>query len=63
MFLIYADPGMGGESELQRTFFDAAREPKQMWKVRGSAHTGGLDAQPAEYERRVTGFLDRALLG
>ena len=26
-------------------------------------HTGGLEAQPAEYERRVVEFFDAALLG
>jgi hypothetical protein len=26
-------------------------------------HTGGLATHPVEYERRVVGFLDRALLG
>ncbi|HUP32047.1 MAG TPA: prolyl oligopeptidase family serine peptidase [Gaiellaceae bacterium] len=62
VFLIYADPGMGGESESQADFFAAAGEPKQLWKVPGSAHTGGIEAQPAEFERRVIGFLDRALL-
>jgi hypothetical protein len=40
----------------------AAGEPKAIWKVPGSGHTGGLDARPAEYERRVIGFFDRALL-
>jgi hypothetical protein len=33
-----------------------------MWKVPGSGHTGGLEAQPAEFERRVVAFLDAALL-
>jgi len=62
VFLIYAEPGMGGESESQEDYFAAAGEPKQLWKVPGSAHTGGIEAQPAEFERRVIGFLDRALL-
>jgi hypothetical protein len=26
-------------------------------------HIGGIDARPEEYERRVTAFFDRALLG
>jgi hypothetical protein len=30
--------------------------------VPGSRHTGGLRASPAEYERRVVGFFDDALL-
>jgi hypothetical protein len=30
--------------------------------VPGSRHTGGLEAEPAEYERRVIAFFDDALL-
>ena len=62
VFLIYAAPGMGGEDVRQPKYFAAAGEPKQLWKVPGAEHTGGIDARPAEYERRVIGFLDRALL-
>jgi uncharacterized protein len=62
VFLIYADPGSGGENTRQPDYYAAAGSPKAIWKVPGSAHTGGLDAQPAEYERRVVGFFDRALL-
>jgi dienelactone hydrolase len=63
VFLIYADPGLGGESSRQPGYFEAAGEPKAIWKVPGSKHTGGIEAQPAEYERRVIAFFDRALLG
>jgi uncharacterized protein len=63
VFLIHADPGMGGEVERQPTYYAAAGEPKQLWQVPGAEHTGGLKAQPAEYERRVVDFYDRALLG
>ena len=63
VFLIYAEPGMGGEDYRQPQYYAAAGEPKQMWKVPGASHTGGIDAQPAEFERRVIEFLDRALLG
>ena len=63
VFLIYADPGQGGEKQRQPGYYAAAGEPKQMWKVPGASHTGGIDAQPAEFERRVIGFLDDALLG
>lgn len=62
-FLIWADPGSGGEDVRQPKYYAAARQPKQIWKVPGSGHAGGLEAQPAEYERRVVGFFDRALLG
>ena len=57
-----ADPGMGGEKVRQPKYFAAAGEPKAIWNVDGSDHTGGLDARPAEYERRVVAFFDRSLL-
>lgn len=63
VFLIYADPGQGGESVRQPKYFAAAGEPKEIWKIPGAGHTGGLEAQPAEYERRVIAFFDDALLG
>jgi hypothetical protein len=62
VFLIYADPGQGGESVRQPKYFASAGEPKAIWKVPGSRHTGGLEAEPAEYERRVIAFFDDALL-
>ena len=61
VFLIYADPGIGGESTRQSKYYAAAGRPKAIWKVAGSKHTGGIKAQPAEYERRVIAFLDKAL--
>ena len=61
VFLIYADPGMGGETVRQPKYFAAAGEPKSIWLVPGAEHTGGIDVAPAEYERRVAGFFDEAL--
>jgi uncharacterized protein len=63
VLLIYAEPGSGGEEIRQPKYFAAAGEPKEIWKVPGSSHTGGIDARPAEYERRVVEFFDAALLG
>ena len=63
LLLIYAVPGQGGEAELTETYYEAAGEPKDIWLVPGSGHTGGIEAQPAEYERRVIEFFDGALLG
>jgi uncharacterized protein len=62
VLLIYADPGQGGESVRQPKYYAAAGEPKEIWKVPGAGHTGGLEAQPTEYERRVIAFFDHALL-
>jgi pimeloyl-ACP methyl ester carboxylesterase len=33
----------------------------RQWTVPGAGHTAGLRTHPAEYERRTTAFLDRAL--
>jgi len=62
VMLIYADPGMGGESTRQPLYYTAAGEPKAIWRVPGANHTGGIEAQPLEYERRVVAFFDGALL-
>lgn len=59
VFLIYAAQPQGGE-QLSAEYFEVAREPKQLWRT-DSGHTGGYDADPAEYERRVVQFLDDAL--
>jgi fermentation-respiration switch protein FrsA (DUF1100 family) len=62
VFFIYAVPGQGGEAELSEVFHEAAREPKEIWLVPDASHTGGIEAEPEEYERRVVGFFDDALL-
>lgn len=41
----------------------AAPADVQLWVVDGADHTGGLHSQPAEWDRRVTTFLDAALGG
>jgi uncharacterized protein len=60
LFLIYSGHPVGGE-ELNTTFYAAAGEPKTLWKIADAGHTGGLDAHPEQYERRVIAFFDRAL--
>lgn len=61
VFFIHATPGQGGEN-LTPTYYEAASQPKQLWAAEGG-HTGAIDAEPQEYERRVVGFFDDALLG
>jgi fermentation-respiration switch protein FrsA (DUF1100 family) len=41
-------------------YYAAARAPKEQWLVPRGGHTDGIDVMPAEYERRVVGFFDRA---
>jgi hypothetical protein len=60
VFFIHAERGAGGEDN-NPDYYEAARQPKQMWKI-ATSHTHGLSARPQEYERRVIGFFDRALL-
>ena len=59
VFLIYAEGGQGGE-KLSADYHEVAGEPKQLWKT-DSSHTGGYDAAPKEYERRVVRFFDQWL--
>jgi pimeloyl-ACP methyl ester carboxylesterase len=41
--------------------YAAAGANKEWWLVPEAEHGGCFAAEPAEYERRVVGFLDRAL--
>lgn len=59
VFFIYAERGAGGE-ENNPDYYDAARGPKQIWRIE-TTHTHGLTDRPNEYERRVVRFFDRAL--
>ena len=61
VFLIFATKGQGGE-QLGADYYRAAREPKVLWEIPEAGHTGGIEARPKEYEQRVIGFFDRALL-
>ena len=63
VFFVYGERGQGGtETKPNHGFYDAAREPKQIWEVPGGQHVAGITTKPKEYERRVVGFFDRALL-
>jgi len=59
--MLIADPDSGHGEELNRGYLRAAHEPKALWEVTGAGHVGAVTAHPAEYERRVVGFFDRAL--
>jgi fermentation-respiration switch protein FrsA (DUF1100 family) len=59
--LLIAAPKLGVGEELNRGYAAAAGEPTTLWEIPESRHTGGIEARPAEYERRVVGFFDGAL--
>ena len=63
LFLIYGEHGQSGsERKPNRLFYEAANAPKAIWEVPDAQHVAGITTRPREYERRVIGFLDRALL-
>ena len=53
----------GNPDEVLNEVYDrAAGRASERWVAKGG-HTGALAAAPTEYEQRVVGFFDRALLG
>ena len=63
VFFVYGEEAQGGtETVPNNGFHAAAREPKQIWEVPNGQHVAGITTQPKEYERRVIGFFDDALL-
>jgi hypothetical protein len=61
VFFIYSAHGQGGE-ELSQDFYQSAGKPKSVWEVPVGGHVGGAEALPRQYERKIIGFFDRALL-
>ena len=49
------------EIPTNRAYRDSGGPTTQLWELPDAGHTGGLRTHPAEYERRTTAFLDRAL--
>ncbi|HEU4449493.1 MAG TPA: alpha/beta fold hydrolase [Gaiellaceae bacterium] len=63
LLLVAAGEGVGGEQEMNRLLAREAGPSAELWELPGIAHTKGLAERPGEYEERVVGFLDDALLG
>ena len=61
-FFVYGENGQPVEQPANDAFYAEARGPKEVWEVPGSGHMKGIEAQPAEYERRLVAFFDRHLL-
>jgi dienelactone hydrolase len=60
--LLIAAPEKGVGEKLNRGYARAAGDSATLWEIPESTHVGGMAARPAEYERRVVGFLNEALL-
>lgn len=61
-FLLIAGGEVHDEPDAAAFIRDAAPDRVNVWTVAGSAHTGGLDTAPAEWESHVIDFLDEHLL-
>jgi fermentation-respiration switch protein FrsA (DUF1100 family) len=62
LFVIWA-PNGGNIEHMSKEYFRLANSSsKQIWAMPTAKHVGGIRDQPKEYERRVVGFFDDALL-
>ncbi len=59
--LLIAGGGDPNEIPTNRSYRDAGGPTVELWELPDTGHTAGLRTHPAEYERRTTSFLDRAL--
>jgi alpha-beta hydrolase superfamily lysophospholipase len=61
--VLLIDGGRGNADErMNGVYQEAGGTTVSRWTIPEAGHTGGLSAAPDEYERRVIGFLDAALL-
>lgn len=60
--LLIACGSLPGEIDMNIIYAEAAREPVDLWTLPGVRHTRAIHEVAAEYERRVIGHFDRALL-
>jgi hypothetical protein len=57
--LLIAAPNTRNGEKLNRVYAEGSQAA--LWEIPESAHVQGIKARPAEYERRVVDFFDRAL--
>jgi len=55
--------GHGQADEAWNTdYHRVAGQPREIWRIPEAGHIGGLEARPAQYERRIVGFFNQYLL-
>ena len=59
--LLVAGGGFPEEIPVNRVYRRAGGPTVALWERPAASHTAGLKRDPAAYERRTVGFLDRAL--
>jgi fermentation-respiration switch protein FrsA (DUF1100 family) len=62
LLLIATGRGIPQELDFNRIYAEAAREPVEFWELADVGHTAAIRERSEEYERRVVGFFDRALV-
>jgi dienelactone hydrolase len=60
--LLMISAGESAERDYNELYAEVANEPFEHWNLPEAGHTSAVRDEPAEYERRVTRFLDAALL-
>ena len=60
--LLIAAGGFPTEIDFNRHYAEVAKEPFEYWELPDVGHTAAVRERPREYERRVIGFFDEALL-
>jgi hypothetical protein len=61
--LLLISAGTKLEKDANDRFARVANEPFEHWNLPGAQHTGAVRSHRAEYEKRVSEFFDRTLLG
>ena len=61
LLLVATGGSIPAELDFNRIYAEAAGEPVDLWELPDVDHTAAIRQRPAAYERRVVGFLDRAL--
>jgi uncharacterized protein len=59
LFIYASDRGV---ETMNPTYYRLAQGPKSIWAIPEIGHMGDITAHPEEYEGRVIGFFDHALL-
>jgi alpha-beta hydrolase superfamily lysophospholipase len=62
LLLVATGRSIPQELAFNRMYADAAHEPVELWSMPDVAHTGAIRERPRQYEQRVVGFFDRAIL-
>jgi hypothetical protein len=59
--LLLLSAGRGTEARANESYKRSGGTTTQLWNLPAAPHAAALRTDPAGYERRVIGFLDRAL--